>query len=188
MKCQNRCWYCISACDYCLKPASLGYNVKCSQDTPSRFCDDACRSVFHERFTSPKLTIKPLSSDAIDHSCKEDRDLLHLRFNGTNPEGINFEIKMNLCSGAKDTQPYLLYHLRTLLKQEFVEFFVNQDLTPAEPLPYLPKQYSASFSDLYTFLLKEALQNNECEHIRAIFQDSFQPRATSVQLVWSGFT
>ena len=185
MKCQDGCWYCISACDYCLKPASIGYNTKGSQGTPSRFCSSTCQSVFHEQLTSPKLTIKPISSDVCDRSCKEDQDLLHLRFNCTNPAGINFEIKMNLCSGDRDTQPYLLYHLRTLHKQEFVEFFVNHDLTPSEPLPYLPKEYSATFSDLYTFLLKEALQTKECEHIRAFFEDSIQPRATTVQQVWS---
>ena len=185
MKCQDGCWYCISACDYCLKPASLGFNIKGSQGTPSRFCSSTCQSVFHEQLTSPKLTIKPISSDVCDRSCKEDQDLLHLRFNCTNPAGINFEIKMNLCSGDKDTHPYLLYHLRTLRKQEFVEFFVNRDLSPSEPLPYLPKEYSATFSDLYTFLLKEALQTKECEHIHAFFKDSIQPRATAVQQVWS---
>ena len=120
--------------------------------------------------TTPKLTIlNPLDTVKLGMANEEDRELLQLQLIGTTPTNTNFKIMMTLCSGPKDSQPYMLFSFRTLYQQQLVEFFVNKDLSAADPLPYLPHEYSSSFSNLHfvPVCLKEAL---EFEHLVTLSQ------------------
>ena len=146
LKCSTSqsCWYCQSRCDICMEPASFGYSVRRHDGTEFNFCSDTCHKFSSTPEEAPTtLAVSELcGSDTRTHKVAEEHaELLYIYLKGHFSSGQYGSVNITLCvgdggEGFTADRVYAVYYCRTLLHQNLFEFFLDEQLQPAEPLPF----------------------------------------------------
>ena len=150
---QNRCWYCQDLCENCLQFAVAGLASLAHNGTLLRFCSESCKKEF--QLVSSKAPLVVTSQTFLTRlpslSCVPSghRELLQVHAHGTTPKQEPFKIALNVCiADGSDCfppdRPYIMYHLRSVFHQQFLEFFISPTLVPEEPVPYCTSDASIS--------------------------------------------
>ena len=153
---KNRCWYCQDLCENCLEFAVAGLASFAHNGTLLRFCSESCKEEF--QLVSSKAPLVVTSQTFLTRlpslSCVPSghRELLQVHAHGTTPKQEPFKITLNICiADGSDCfppdQPYVMYHLRSIFHQQFLEFFISPTLVPEEPVPYCTSDASISAVD-----------------------------------------
>ena len=134
------CWYCSDLCHCCLKPAHPWSKGEASQDIPYRFCSKKCMGLYC--FHPSKM---PQSMFVIDHrdEFKENKfkgpsilDILYISRKGEQYNTVEF---VNFCVGHRSEglpldNPYILWQIRDIDSQFFLNFLTTVECIPLEPL------------------------------------------------------
>lgn len=150
---QNRCWYCQDLCENCFEFAVAGLASLAHNRTLLRFCSESCKEEF--QLVSSKAPLVVTSQTFLTRlpslSCVPSghRELLQVHAHGTTPKQEPFKITLNVCiADGSDCfppdRPYIMYHLRSVFHQQFLEFFISPTLVPEEPVPYCTSDASVS--------------------------------------------
>lgn len=149
------CWYCGHLCSNCsTNPAPFGLSVKCSDGKKFQFCSKDCQKLSPESLISPFMHVLDSEGNIFESECslwheplnsrcapikKCHTRLLHVFAwdNDASNYPTETEIAVCICKSSSPDRMYIVWSHRTLLQQQFLEFFISKDFTPEEPLPYL---------------------------------------------------
>ena len=160
----KRCAYCINRCDCCFRwvpgiPLTLEGPEE--SDLDFIFCSRQC---FQASVEPPKFSyyyiiednnlisvdgkVYPHLSEKIVPCCgpvlPDHKLILHLITFTVNWAGYTRQSEIALCVGSftgfSTNMTYVVYHGRSLTGQQALEFFLIDDLSPGNPLPYLQHQ------------------------------------------------
>lgn len=118
------------------------------------------------------------------------RELFRVHAHGTTPKQEPFKITLSVCIAdgldcfPRD-RPYIMYHLRSIFHQQFLEFFISPKLIPEEPVPYYTDDASVSAvnklkADKYIHkMLKGALSSQGFSELSTLLQFEKESRASA---------
>ena len=135
------CWYCKDLCHCCLKPAHSWSKGETLQDIPYRFCSKKCMGLFC--FHPSKMS---QSTFVIDHrdefktgKFKGPSVLDVLYISRSEGEVYNTVEFINFCVGDGSEglplkEPYVLWQVRNIDSQVFMNFHTTEECIPLGPL------------------------------------------------------
>ena len=194
-KCANptRCWYCYDLCESCLKPAAVGLAHFTHDGTLLRFCSDTCKQELQPAALSSKgpliITSETFLTILSNSSCVPSghRELLKAHACGVTPKQQPFKITLNVCISDGSycfppDRPYVMYHLRSIFHQHFLEFFISNTLSPEEPVPYCSNASISAVNQLKANkyiqrILKGALSSQGFPELCVLLQFEREARA-----------
>ena len=150
---ENLCWYCSHLCEVCMQSTNFGPSVNSTSanGAPLRFCSNECAQKYtstpepHADVFTPQKQQSGTMNVPSGH-----KEYLHLYTYGQ-LEGGSFMASMSVCEGnGSPTFPagrfYIMFRQQTEQSQCHLEFFINNDLQPAETILY-PNQPGTLFED-----------------------------------------
>ena len=166
-KCKGEklCWYCNNLCEVCMQSTNLGPTVTSTSTTgtPLRFCSNECAQKYtsspepHVEMFTPQKQQSGTMNVPSGH-----KEYLHLYTYGQ-LDGESFITSMSVCEGDGSlTFPagrfYVMFRRQTEQSQCHLEFFISDDLQPAETILY-PNQPSTLFEDQEEADIKKAVMD-----------------------------
>ena len=157
----KRCAYCVNRCDYCFQMVPgipLTLTGPEESDLDFIFCSRSCYQASVEppkfsyyyiikenSFFSVDGKVYPYLSEKIIPCCTpiqpDHKMIMHLMIFTVNWAGYTRRTEIALCAGTfegfEGILTYVVYHARSITGQQALEFFLLDDLSPGNPLPYL---------------------------------------------------
>ena len=166
-KCKGEklCWYCENLCEVCMQSTNLGPTVTSTSTNgrPLRFCSNECAQKYtsspepHVEMFTPQKQQSGTMNVPSGH-----KEYLHLYTYGQ-LDGESFITSMLVCEGdGSPTFPagrfYVMFRRQTEQSQCHLEFFISDDLQPAETILY-PNQPNTLFEDQEEADIKTAVMD-----------------------------
>lgn len=155
----QRCWYCASRCDHCMRavPALCITLDGPDDDSSFKFCSQRCSDLATTPPTHPAeiylvgadQKLAAITENALQTSIPDfvpccvaispkHEKLLHIYVRGKNWAGYCRTDELALCIGwFPEKKLYVACHARSLTGQILTEFFVSPALVPGDALPYI---------------------------------------------------
>ena len=135
------CWYCKDLCHCCLKPARSWSEGTTPLDIPYRFCSKKCMGMFcfHPSEMAQSMFVIDHRDEFKVGKFKGPSVLDVLDINRKEGESYNTVEFIHLClgDGSEDLpfqEPYILWQVRSMDSQVFMDFHVTEECIPLGPL------------------------------------------------------
>ena len=168
-KCPEGCWYCQELCHYCMKPATMSYEL--NDNAAIQYCSELCYNLLH---TPPDQLLK---HTFVFNHCIEGDDYTGmsmmdiLKIVRSDDSDINTFQFVHICIDhfSSCTKPYIIWQIHATDYQIFTSFFISQNLeilTPTKVLSNSGFEYATTLvqsvrkhSDFLKSLINLALQS-----------------------------
>lgn len=168
-KCPEGCWYCQELCHYCMKPATMSYEL--NDNVTIQYCSELCYNLF---CTSPNKLMK---HTFVFNHCIEGDDYTGismmdiLKIVRSENSDINTFHFVHICIDhfSSCNKPYIIWQIRAIDYQIFTSFYISQNLDILTPTKFLSNsgyEYATTLvqsvrkhSDFLKSLINLALQS-----------------------------